>query len=171
LAIRLLDGSSIKHRFPSGSILADVRKWIDSNRTDGEVPYSILSLFPHRLFSVLDEQETLVSLELHPSATIILKPVNDYVNAYNPVNAVDRVRYGFQSGVSWIWSFVGPFFWFGSSQQPSEAESRQFQNDERQDASEFGSSTGQTRTIRDLRDQDRDRRTYNGNQLNLEDDG
>ncbi|KAJ8100350.1 ubiquitin-related domain-containing protein [Lipomyces tetrasporus] len=171
LAIRLFDGSTIKNRFPRLATLGDVRQWIDANRTDGDAPYSILSQFPHKVFSASDENETLVALELHPTATLILKPISNFSSAYNPTVSVGRVQSGLQSGMTWAWGALGTFLGLGYT-EPAGSDEDYYTSADRDPAGvNAGTPDGsRTRTMRDLQDTDRERRTYNGNQLNLEDD-
>ncbi|KAK9464571.1 hypothetical protein V1512DRAFT_243871 [Lipomyces arxii] len=163
IAIRLFDGSSIKNRFPLEATLGDVRTWIDSARTDGDAPYSILSLFPHQIFSPSDELETLVDLNLHPTATLILKPISNYSSAYSPTSAIGRVQSSLYNGISWAWGAVGSYIGAGYSDSDcsecgAEGSNRNF------------SVSQSPRTLQNMENEEQDRRTYNGNQLSLEDD-
>ncbi|KAK7207531.1 hypothetical protein BZA70DRAFT_17933 [Myxozyma melibiosi] len=176
LAIRLFDGSSIKQRFPLEATLGDVRVWIDSNRTDGDVPYSIISQFPHKIFSASDEQETLVALGLHPTATLILKPVSNYSSAFIPTTALGRVQQGVSSGLGWVFGAVGTFLGYGY--QPPETEPEETfrvpnlaAHDPANDQRSRSTSPSGPQTIHDFSDgENSDRGTYNGNHLSLEDD-
>jgi hypothetical protein len=85
LQVRLLDGSSLKQRFPSGDSLKEVRLWIDQNRQDGSHPYTfklMLSPLPSRTLELTEEAESLASLGLCPSATLVLLPIDKYSVAY-----------------------------------------------------------------------------------------
>lgn len=75
LQIKLTDGKSIKHTFNHDDILNDVRKWVDLNRTDGDVPYAFRRSIPRYTFQDSDELKTLQSLELIPRSLLILKPL------------------------------------------------------------------------------------------------
>ncbi|KAK9240466.1 hypothetical protein V1525DRAFT_336886 [Lipomyces kononenkoae] len=171
LAIRLLDGSSIKNRFPLDATLGDVRRWIDANRTDGDAPYSILSQFPHKVFSASDENETLVTLDLHPSGTLILKPVSNYPPAYSPSSSIGHVQSGLQSGIAWAWGALGTFLGLGYT-GPTDTDEEYYANPNRDSAgvNSNASDRSRARTMQDVQDPTNERRTYNGNQLNLEDD-
>ncbi|KAK9354463.1 hypothetical protein V1505DRAFT_323977 [Lipomyces doorenjongii] len=171
LAIRLFDGSSINNRFPLNATLGDVRRWIDANRTDGDAPYSILSQFPHKVFSASDEIETLVTLELHPSATLILKPVSNYSSAYSPATSLGHVQSGLHSGITWAWGALGTFLGLGYT-EPTGTDEDYYTNPNRDSAGVNANTSdrSRTRTMQHLPDADSERRTYNGNQLNLEDD-
>ncbi|KXJ93709.1 hypothetical protein Micbo1qcDRAFT_38585 [Microdochium bolleyi] len=81
LQVRLFDGSTIRARFPSDSKLEeDVRAWVDEERTDGNAPYTfrvVLTPLPNKAVSKTEEtEETLESLGLTPSATLVLVPVS-----------------------------------------------------------------------------------------------
>lgn len=176
LAIRLFDGSSIKQRFSLDATLGDVRVWIDSHRTDGDVPYSIISQFPLKIFSASDENETLVALDLHPTATLILKPVSNFSSAFTPTTTVGRLQQGVKGGVRWALGAIGTFLGYGY--QPVESESQEtfrvpnLAAHEPPDNSEWRSRSSSPQTLNDITEDgdSSDRRTYNGNQLNLEDD-
>ncbi|KAK9453232.1 ubiquitin-related domain-containing protein [Dipodascopsis uninucleata] len=161
LAIRLFDGSSIKHRFPVGSTLIDVRSWIDSVRTDGDGAYIIMCLIPHKVFTSEDEHLSLVELGLHPTATLILKPIND--SSSITASMYNRL----QSTLTSILTTAGSYLGYGNSNQSE----RFSDNDGRaRMTSRSRNLVMRPRTIQDVENDDADRRTYNGNQLNLEDD-
>lgn len=78
LQVRLLDGATLRARFPaSGTLAADVRAWVDAARTDGDAPYTfrvVLAPQPNRALAAREEAESLASLGLAPSATLVLVP-------------------------------------------------------------------------------------------------
>ncbi|KAI0869705.1 hypothetical protein GGS24DRAFT_511665 [Hypoxylon argillaceum] len=78
LQVRLLDGATLRARFPaSGTPAADVRAWVDAARTDGDAPYTfrvVLAPQPSRALAAREEAESLASLGLAPSATLVLVP-------------------------------------------------------------------------------------------------
>lgn len=81
LQVRLFDGSTMRARFPSDSKLEkDVRAWVDEERTDGNAPYTfriVLTPLPNKAVSKTEEaNETLDSLGLTPSSTLVLVPVS-----------------------------------------------------------------------------------------------
>jgi hypothetical protein len=85
LQVRLLDGTSLKRRFPSSNSLKEVRSWIDESREDGTHPYTfklVLTPLANRILDVTEESESLASLGLCPSATLLLLPVDKYSAAY-----------------------------------------------------------------------------------------
>lgn len=87
LSFRLLDGSSLKTKFPSLSLLGtDVRQWLDANRNDGDHPYSFLQILaplPNKQLSISDENSSLSDLGLSPTATLVLVPAQSYTTAYS----------------------------------------------------------------------------------------
>lgn len=92
IQVRLFDGSTIRTRLPATATLAqDVRPWIDENRTDGKDPYSfkvILTPLPNRAIDhATEEDKTLQELDLTPSSTLVLTPMDRYVTAYTNMNA------------------------------------------------------------------------------------
>lgn len=86
ISFRLLDGSSLKAKFPSLSLLGtDVRQWLDANRDDGDHPYSFLQILaplPNKQLSISDENSSLAELGLSPTATLVLVPAQSYTTAY-----------------------------------------------------------------------------------------
>lgn len=62
LSIRQPDSKTLKVEFETNKTLEDVRKWIDTNRTDGSSPYVLQTTFPTRTFEVSEERETVGSI-------------------------------------------------------------------------------------------------------------
>lgn len=92
IQVRLFDGSTIRTRLPSKATIAqDVRSWVDENRTDGKDPYTfkvILTPLTNRAIDhATEEDKTLQELELTPSSTLVLTPVDRYATAYTSMNA------------------------------------------------------------------------------------
>lgn len=75
LLIRLTDGKTLKHDFDSKHTLNDVRKWVDTNRTDKDVPYQFHRNIPRETFSESQELLSLIALDLTPRSALILKPL------------------------------------------------------------------------------------------------
>ncbi|KAI1436965.1 hypothetical protein GGR50DRAFT_157273 [Xylaria sp. CBS 124048] len=98
LQVRLLDGSSIRTRFESDKTIGqDVRNWIDETRTDGDAPYSfrvVLTPLSTRVIKPKEESESLLSLGLAPSATLVLIPTR-YSSAYGGGGILSPVIGGF----------------------------------------------------------------------------
>jgi hypothetical protein len=125
IQIRLFDGSTIRSRFPSSSTLrADVRPWVDEHQA-GNAPYTfkhVLTPLPNKNISISDEEQTLESQGLTPSATLILVPVQGYVSAYEGggnsglVSKTISTGYGLvSSGVGMVSGLLGSFLGGGSA--------------------------------------------------------
>ena len=177
--VRLFDGSTIRSRFTSQSTLgSDVRKWVDENRTDGDAPYTfkqILAPLPSRAVTISEEEETLQSLGLTPSATLVMIPVQGFTAAYNgSPSVVSRgVSAGFNAvsggvglvsgGVGMVAGALGTFLGVGQARPTStEPDSGRL--------TAQGATNAAARdpaiTIRTLRDQQQNRdkqEFYNGN--------
>jgi len=86
IQVRLLDGSTIRSKFPPHRTLrTDVRAWVDEQRQDEDTPYTfkqILTPLPHRTITIFEEEESLRSLGLSPSANLVMLPVQSYTTAY-----------------------------------------------------------------------------------------
>ncbi|KAE8443435.1 hypothetical protein EG329_001832 [Mollisiaceae sp. DMI_Dod_QoI] len=169
LQIRLFDGSTIRSRFPSqGNLRKDVRPWIDEKQL-GDTPYTfkhVLSPLPNKNIETSEEERTLQSLGLTPSATLILLPVTNATNAYEGSSGlISRgvsAGYGLvSSGVGLVTGVLGSFLGAGSAQPANENSQRPL----------AATSTAPTVNVRTLRDQNPgrdDQQFYNGNALNFE---
>lgn len=137
--VRSFDGSTLRARFTSQSTLScEVRKWVDENRIDGDSPYTfkqIIAPLPSRAFTISEEDETLQSLGLAPSATLVMIPVHGFIAAYNAgPNVVSRgISAGFNvvsggvglvsGGVGMVAGSLGTFLGVGQPRPgPTEAE-------------------------------------------------
>lgn len=75
LQIRLPSGSPIVHEFSAKESLSAVRLWISLNRTDGQssdVPFTIATTFPRKVFTDEDMAKPLDVLGLVPSSVVIV---------------------------------------------------------------------------------------------------
>lgn len=175
--IRLFDGSTIRSRFPSNQTLRiHVRRWIDEQRPDGDSPYSfrqILAPMPNRPITISEEGESLQSLGLTPSATLVMVPVQGYTVAYigeagllssglsAGYNVISR-GVGMVSGV--LRTFLGVDQDGGSAAQGSRLEPQ----DVRGTGPANPRGTGSGINVRTLRDQPLngdEQQFYNGNQV------
>lgn len=87
LQVRLFDGSTIRNRFPSGETLKDVRKWIAETREDIDDDFTfkvLLTPLPSKTIAAADEDKTLRTLELTPSATLIIHRVRSTFAVSSP---------------------------------------------------------------------------------------
>lgn len=80
LVVRLFDGTTIREKFEPEQTLGDaVRAWIAEQRTDGDFPFTlkqVLTPLPSRNITMSEENESLQSLGLLPSATFVMVPVS-----------------------------------------------------------------------------------------------
>lgn len=108
LQFKLTDGKSIKHTFNKDDILNDVRKWVDSNRTDGDIPYAFHRSIPRYTFQDSDELKTLQSLELIPRSSLILKPLETRQTTLNVAEVENPGLFGkVYNSFSSFWSGNG----------------------------------------------------------------
>lgn len=103
IQIRLFDGSSLRTRFdPSATLATSVRTYISQN-SQTDVPYEFRQILlpnPSRNISVGEENESLRSLGLTPSATLVLVPIKGYTDAYTGGGSL--VSKGFNAGFGLI---------------------------------------------------------------------
>ncbi|OTA98442.1 hypothetical protein M426DRAFT_325980 [Hypoxylon sp. CI-4A] len=166
LQVRLFDGSTIRSRFKSDATLSsEVRKWIDEDRTDGDAPYTfriVLSPLPNKAIEPAEETESLLSLGLAPSATLVLVPAK-YSSAYASSG-------GFVwRGLSYILGIFGAMYGFLAGvfvNRPNE------QTPEGVPLRNLGPANARAasriRGFRNEEDERRDAQLYNGNSLNFE---
>ncbi|KAI4726785.1 hypothetical protein E4T49_05462 [Aureobasidium sp. EXF-10728] len=85
LQIRMFDGTSLRTKFdPSATLATSVRTYISQN-SQTDVPYEFRQILlpnPSRNISVGEEGESLKSLGLTPSTTLVLVPIKGYTDAY-----------------------------------------------------------------------------------------
>ncbi|XP_013788689.2 UBX domain-containing protein 1-B-like [Limulus polyphemus] len=75
LQIRLTNGQTLTNSFGASEALAAVRLYIELNRTDGGLPFSLMTTFPRKVFTEEDMQKPLKALGLVPSAVLtVTKP-------------------------------------------------------------------------------------------------
>ena len=194
LRVRLLDGSSINTDFPASQNLhIHVRKWIDSERKDGDAPYSFKQIMApgrNRAIEVSQEMESLQVLGLVPNATLLMVPAKGVSAAYasNARNGVvgrvvvSATRAGAAIyGFIWsLWAIVTGALWtfLGIGNRP--APPRRDQAAERRARKTLAETraesivktsgvtvTGNVRTLRDRDERKDDRQFYNGNQVRI----
>ncbi|TDZ31574.1 UBX domain-containing protein 4 [Colletotrichum spinosum] len=170
LQVRLLDGSTIRSRFPSSKKLgADVRKWVDEQRTDGtKAPYRfkvVLAPLPSRTIDDTEENKSLADLGLSPSSTLVLAPVGAHVSAYEGSSFSEQVFKFLLMPLAllqWLWGLVaGVFSGLGSSrsrQDEGAAEAVTVREQRKGKISQFANPD----------DRRGDQHLYNGNSLNFE---
>lgn len=182
LQVRLFDGSSVKSRFDSTSTLAGaVRAYVDS-QSNSEIPYNFREMrtpLPSRTIEISEETQTLQSLGLTPSATLVLVPVSGYTDAYASSGPSGLLSKGLNTGyglVSGAFGLVGGFLGYGNdsardgpymSGVGDEMESSNVEGSQ-QAPSSSTSGNIKIRTLADQRKQDDNRELYNGNQVSAE---
>ncbi|QSZ31069.1 hypothetical protein DSL72_000630 [Monilinia vaccinii-corymbosi] len=171
LQIRLFDGSSIRSRFSKASTLnGEVRKWIDGHQKD-DAPYvfkHVCTPLPNKTLSISDENRDLESLGLHPSATLIIVPVQGYNSAYEASESSGMLSRGIAAGFGLgTWGINRVFTTLsGIVGGPAVASN----TDQRAEPSTSAASSraSNLRTLRDQHDGDDRHELYNGNTLNFE---
>jgi len=164
LQVRLFDGMTIRSRFsPQNTIRKDVRQWIDSQRANGDIPYTfkqVLTPQPNRTITISEEEESLQSLGLNPSATLILIPVKDYTAAYEsgPTSYISR---GISAGVGLVSSSINMVTGTLGSLLGSAAPGSEFEA-ENLSASQASAATN-VRTFREEERNPEEHQLYNGN--------
>lgn len=170
--VRLFDGSTIRQRFPSDQTLrSHVRPWIEKQRSDGDNPYTfkqILSPLPNRTLSISEEEESLQSLGLAPSATLVMVPIQGYTAAYagDPGLLSKGVSTGYNvlsTGAGMITGALSTFLGVGQATTEAQQAATSSSQDARQDAP--AASKINVRTLQDQRSDKEDHQLYNGNQV------
>ncbi|KAM3917145.1 UBX domain-containing protein 4 [Leptodactylus fuscus] len=95
IQFRLPDGSSFTNQFPSEAPLEDARRFAAQTVGNAYGNFSLATMFPRREFTKEDYGKSLLSLELAPSASIVLLP------AGRPARAV------VQSSDGGVWGLLG----------------------------------------------------------------
>lgn len=95
IQFRLPDGSSFTNQFSSEAPLEEARRFAAQTVGNTYGNFSLATMFPRREFTKEDYGKSLLSLELAPSASIVLLP------AGRPANAV------VQSSDGGVWGFLG----------------------------------------------------------------
>lgn len=177
--VRLLDGSTIRSRFPSDHTLrTHVRAWVDEQRSDGDVPYTfkqILAPKPNRAITISEEEESLQSLGLTPSATLVMVPVQGSIAAYGGggpglLSKGLSAGYGLVSGgVGVVTGALGAVLGVGQAAQPASTASAPSSGDSQSSHTTPSSTTGgvNVRTLRDQQAARDDHQFYNGNQVSF----
>ncbi|RPA91025.1 hypothetical protein L873DRAFT_1715666 [Choiromyces venosus 120613-1] len=192
ISFRMLDGLSLRAKFPSSATLAtEVRKFVDENRTDGDHPYSFLQILaplPNKQITISEENSALSELGLSPTCTLVLVPASSTpASAYSGgggstegVGIFSRICGLFYSIVTTIFGvgYYPPVHVFVNAELEKSQSLPTASLSSLSDAS-ASSSSGQApsrevtpnariRTLYDGRGSDReeaDRKYYNGNQV------
>ena len=183
IQVRLLDGSTIKTRFPvKGTLRTSVRRWVDENRVDGDIPYTfkqILIPLPNRSITISEEEQDLRSLGLAPSATLVMVPIQEYTDAYGSTGQGILSRglsmgYGvLSSGAGMMTGALRPLLGAAGQTAPTQESERTANpstvqarpGEPRDDVHRNGLSSVNIRTLQDQRNSHDDQQLYNGNQV------
>ena len=172
LQIRLPDGSSLTNVFPSSDTLQSVHNFV-SERLGTSVTLS--TTFPKRTFTEEDMSQTLLLLELVPSAVLIAVPGRRTIIASNPSDGGGVVSMVLAPFIA-IWNFLYTFI-FGSAApqpEPSRAEATDSESSSAESSTQGARpktgyqrrpirSEGNVRRLTDIRDDDDENATWNGN--------
>ena len=175
IQVRLLDGSTIRSKFPSQYTLrAHVRPWVDMSRTDDDIPYTfrqVLIPFSNRPVSISEEEQPMQSLGFTPSATLIMVPVQGYTRAYTMetgyVNNSLAAGYSAVSGgISWMSGALATFLGIGTSNARS-VENRHITQLHVRGTNMEPASNINVHTLSDQQIRRDPHQLYNGNQASL----
>ena len=127
---------------------------------------------PNRTLTISEEEETLHSLGLTPSATFVIIPVQGYTAAYSGgegfVSKGASAGYNFvHASAGIVTGALGTFLGLGRGTAPGEvpdAHGGAVQGNAEVDATATGSGIN-FRTLQDQRDDQDDHQLYNGNQV------
>ena len=173
--VRLFDGSTIRSRFsPDQTLRLHVRPWVEQKKSD-DIPYTfkqVLTPMPNRTLSIVEEEETLQSLGLSPSATLVIVPIKDFATVYSDRQSIlsKGASAGYNvvcTGAGMVTGALGAFLGLGRVTTPGEvpdAYNTTAQWNPEAGTIETGSSIN-IRTLRDQRDDREDHQLYNGNQV------
>lgn len=173
--VRLFDGSTIRGRFPSDQTLrGNVRPWIDQTKSD-DIPYTfkqILTPMPNRTLTISEEEGSLQSLGLSPSATLVIIPVQGYTVAYSGGQGIvaKGASAGYNvisAGAGIVAGAFGTLLGLGRATAPGELPdtlSATMQGNAEEDTAGTESGT-KIRTLRDQPSNQDDQQLYNGNQV------
>ena len=176
LKVRTFDGSTVAGKFPSEQSLREhVRAWIESEIGRPDAPYEftqVLAPAPNRRISVAEEEESLYSLGLSPSATLVMVPVKSYTDAYATGSQgyiSSGLSYGYgmvKGGFSMVGQLAGALV--GSNNQDNATEANAGRPQTVDGAAESPRSSINVRMLRDEARPKDDQQLYNGNTLNFE---
>lgn len=173
IQVRLFDGTMLRNRFLPHQTLAEIRAWVDSQKSD-DMPYTfkqILSPLPNRSLTISEEEAAIVQLGFVPSATLVTVPIRSYTAAYSDVGQGLLSRgislgYGTAAaGASIVANTLGTFLGIGqarSSDEATSAASEQTKPDVKPNGSRAAINI---RTLRDQREKQDEHQLYNGNHV------
>ncbi|KAL8930517.1 MAG: hypothetical protein Q9208_000701 [Pyrenodesmia sp. 3 TL-2023] len=181
LQVRLFDGTTLRGRFdPSQTVGCAVRKWIAEHRTDGDAPFTlkrILTPLPNKTITISEEEECLESLNLLPSATLVMVPIQSYTGAYiNGPGLVGKgVSVGYNAacaGGNMLKGALRTVLGLGHAGATTQEHIAQERESDHSSHMKYrATAVGEDsnfRTLRTQEDKHTDHQLYNGNQLNFE---
>lgn len=175
--VRTFDGSTLRQSFePSSTIAKDIRPWVDTT-SQQTAPYNlklILTPMPNKNIEAGEEEQSLPDLGIKGSCTLVMVPVQGYVESYSGSGPANIVGSAVSGGFNLFSGTAGALFGgvrsvLGYGQTGEDAP---------QTANSNTSEAGQGR-VRSLADQraeaaKKDQQFYNGNSTNFQprkDDG
>lgn len=164
IQVRLFDGSTLRSRFKTSDPVKEIRKWVDENRTDGDVPYAfkqLLTPHPHRNIDETEEDKSLGEIGLPPSSTLILVPVRSHASAYSGSSQgmFSRIIGLILGFFTWLLGIVGLGGSGGSSSEESVSEHT--------DSASTQAKNRRIQGFENRNDRRRDHQLYNGNSVRL----
>ncbi|XP_053326806.1 UBX domain-containing protein 4 [Spea bombifrons] len=149
IQFRLPDGSSFTNQFPSESSLEEARRFAAQTVGSAYGDFSLATMFPRREFTKEDYEKSLQSLELAPSASIVLLPARKPARAVVPSSegAVWGVLGTILYPLLAVWRFLSSFLF--SSPPPSQSSDRSAHpQQDRTDPSTAGNAEPKRETVR-----------------------
>jgi UBX domain len=177
--VRTFDGSTLRQSFrPTSTIAKDVRPWVDET-SQQTAPYNlklILTPLPNRNIEAGEEEQTLPDLGIKGSCTLVMVPVQGYVESYTGSGPANIVGSAVSGGYNLLSGTAGALFGgvrsvlgYGQTDQEANPSSSAPNTPAAGTAS---ASPNQVR-VRSLADQraeasKRDQQFYNGNSTNFQ---
>ncbi|KAI4123648.1 MAG: hypothetical protein LQ338_005164 [Usnochroma carphineum] len=177
LQVRLFDGTTIRSKFAPDQTLGNaVRTWIAEQRTDGDTPFTlkqILTPLPNKTITISEEEESLQSLGLLPSATLVMVPIQGYTGAYANDQgligkAVSAAYNAATAGGTLLKGGLRAISRFGRATGGTQEAVAEEQHDSDTSEGEPPAATAagaKFRTLRRQQDRDTNHPLYNGNQV------
>uniref|UniRef100_A0A224XAS5 UBX domain-containing protein 4 n=1 Tax=Panstrongylus lignarius TaxID=156445 RepID=A0A224XAS5_9HEMI len=101
LQFKLPNGETKSHSFPAETTLLQVREFIDNNIVLPFSEYSMATTFPRREFTARDNNRDLNSLQLLPSAVILILPIQGNITMRSSLGWTQMI-------IDMMWDFVQP---------------------------------------------------------------
>ncbi|KAK5648721.1 hypothetical protein RI129_003613 [Pyrocoelia pectoralis] len=98
LQFKCSDGSTHTHEFPSNTTLETVRNFIIENLNLPYENFTLSTTFPRREFTVANNNDTLIDLQLVPNAVILILPLQ-----HGTVSSNNEFSF-----IAMFWSFIAP---------------------------------------------------------------